>query len=142
MDKIGADFFQCLKDIVDRLGAKPVAIQLPIGAESQFKGLVDLVKMKGVIWNDESLGAKYGASPEQVGAMNERVVTLAAAEGLAYRLDRYRVNVIADRSAATCKASCILSPRNTRPTSDFASKCPLSISRTNRGRSRSPCTPA
>ena len=59
MDKIGADFFQCLKDIVDRLGAKPVAIQLPIGAESNFKGLIDLVRMKGVIWNDESLGAKY-----------------------------------------------------------------------------------
>src|SRR5919106_838553 len=59
MDKIGADFFQCLKDIIDRLGAKPVAIQLPIGAESQFKGLVDLVRMKGIIWNDESLGAKY-----------------------------------------------------------------------------------
>src|SRR5205823_3785720 len=59
MDKVGADFFQCLKDIVDRLGAKPVAIQLPIGAESQFKGLVDLVRMKAVIWDDESLGAKY-----------------------------------------------------------------------------------
>ena len=51
--------FRSLKDIVDRLGAKPVAIQLPIGAESQFKGLVDLVKMKGIIWNDESLGAKF-----------------------------------------------------------------------------------
>jgi elongation factor G len=59
MDKIGADFYQCLKDIVDRLGAKPVAIQLPIGAEQQFKGLVDLVRMKGVVWDDESLGAKY-----------------------------------------------------------------------------------
>jgi elongation factor G len=59
MDKIGADFFQCMKDIVDRLGAKPVAIQLPIGAEQQFKGLIDLVRMKGVIWDDESLGAKY-----------------------------------------------------------------------------------
>jgi elongation factor G len=59
MDKIGADFFQCLKDIVDRLGAKPVAIQLPIGAEQNFKGLVDLVKMKGIVWNDESLGAKF-----------------------------------------------------------------------------------
>jgi elongation factor G len=59
MDKIGADFFQCLKDIVDRLGAKPVAIQLPIGAEQQFKGLIDLVRMKGVVWNDESLGADY-----------------------------------------------------------------------------------
>lgn len=59
MDKIGADFFQCLKDIVDRLGAKPVAIQLPIGAEQQFKGLIDLVRMKGVVWDDESLGSKY-----------------------------------------------------------------------------------
>ena len=59
MDKVGADFFRCLSDIVDRLGAKPVAIQLPIGAEQQYKGLVDLVRMKGVIWNDEALGAKY-----------------------------------------------------------------------------------
>jgi elongation factor G len=59
MDKIGADFFQCLKDIVDRLGAKPVAIQLPIGAESQFKGLIDLVRMKGVVWEDEALGANF-----------------------------------------------------------------------------------
>ena len=59
MDKIGADFFQCLTDIVERLGAKPVAIQLPIGAEQQFKGLIDLVRMKGVVWDDESLGANY-----------------------------------------------------------------------------------
>ena len=59
MDKIGADFFQCLKDIVDRLGAKPVAIQLPIGAENHFKGIIDLVRMVGVIWEEESLGAKY-----------------------------------------------------------------------------------
>src|SRR2546423_5865975 len=59
MDKIGADFFRCLDDIVNRLGAKPVAIQLPIGAEKLFKGVIDLVKMKGIIWNDESLGAKF-----------------------------------------------------------------------------------
>lgn len=59
MDKTGADFYKCLQDIIDRLGAKPVAIQLPIGAENNFKGLVDLVTMKGIIWNDESLGAKY-----------------------------------------------------------------------------------
>ena len=59
MDKIGADFFRCLSDIVERLGAKPVAIQLPIGAEQQFKGIVDLVRMKGVVWDDKSLGAKY-----------------------------------------------------------------------------------
>ena len=59
MDKTGADFFKCLKDIVDRLGAKPIAIQLPIGSENNFKGLIDLVRMKGVIWEDEALGAKY-----------------------------------------------------------------------------------
>src|ERR1700758_220445 len=59
MDKIGADFFQCLKDIVDRLGAKPVAVQLPIAAESQFKGIIDLVRMVGVVWDEETLGAKY-----------------------------------------------------------------------------------
>ncbi|MFY9761732.1 MAG: elongation factor G [Xanthobacteraceae bacterium] len=59
MDKTGADFFQCLKDIVDRLGAKPVAVQLPIGAENQFKGIIDLVRMVGVVWDEETLGAKY-----------------------------------------------------------------------------------
>lgn len=59
MDKTGADFFKCLDDIVDRLGAKPVAIQLPIGAENNFKGLIDLVRMKAVVWEDEGLGAKF-----------------------------------------------------------------------------------
>jgi elongation factor G len=59
MDKIGADFFRCLDDIKTRLGAKPIAIQLPIGAESNFKGIIDLVRMVGVVWEDESLGAKY-----------------------------------------------------------------------------------
>jgi elongation factor G len=59
MDKIGADFFKCLDDIKTRLGAKPIAIQLPIGSESNFKGVVDLVRMKGVIWEDEALGANY-----------------------------------------------------------------------------------
>ena len=59
MDKIGADFYRCLDDIVTRLGAKPVPIQLPIGSESDFKGIIDLVRMTGIIWEDEFLGAKY-----------------------------------------------------------------------------------
>ena len=59
MDKIGANFDQCISDIKTRLGAKPVPIQLPIGAEADFKGVIDLVRMKAVIWEDESLGAKY-----------------------------------------------------------------------------------
>ncbi|MDB5626522.1 MAG: translation elongation factor 2, partial [Tardiphaga sp.] len=59
MDKTGADFYKCLQDIIDRLGAKPIAIQLPIGSENNFKGLIDLVRMKGVIWEDEALGANF-----------------------------------------------------------------------------------
>jgi elongation factor G len=59
MDKVGADFFQCLAEIQSRLGAKPIAIQLPIGSENTFRGIVDLVRMKGVIWEEEGLGAKY-----------------------------------------------------------------------------------
>ncbi len=59
MDKIGADFFKCLDDIKARLGAKPVALQLPIGAESAFKGVVDLIRMVGIVWDEETLGAKY-----------------------------------------------------------------------------------
>src|SRR5690606_38865860 len=59
MDRTGADFYKCLDVIVKRLGAKPVAIQLPIGAENNLKGVGDLVRMKGIVWEDESLGAKY-----------------------------------------------------------------------------------
>ena len=59
MDKTGASFEQCLKDIRERLGAKPVPIQLPVGAEIDFKGIVDLVRMKAVIWDNEELGATY-----------------------------------------------------------------------------------
>ncbi|MEE4237034.1 MAG: elongation factor G [Anderseniella sp.] len=59
MDKIGADFDKCLSDIKERLGARPVAIQMPIGAEDDFRGLVDLVRMKGIIWKTEDMGAEY-----------------------------------------------------------------------------------
>src|SRR5438105_4401208 len=59
MDKTGAGFFKCLDDSVGRLGAKPIAIQLPIGAENNFKGLVDLVRIKGVVWDDEALSASF-----------------------------------------------------------------------------------
>jgi elongation factor G len=59
MDKTGADFYKCLDDIVKRLGAKPIPIQLPIGAENHFLGIVDLVRMKGVVWDNENLGATF-----------------------------------------------------------------------------------
>jgi elongation factor G len=59
MDRIGADFYRCVQMIIDRLGAKPLVLQLPIGVESDFAGVVDLVRMKGIIWKDEALGAEF-----------------------------------------------------------------------------------
>jgi elongation factor G len=59
MDRLGADFFRVVKMIEDRLGARPAALQLPIGSEEKFAGIIDLVQMKAVIWEDESLGAKF-----------------------------------------------------------------------------------
>jgi elongation factor G len=59
MDRLGADFYRVVKMIEDRLGARPVALQLPIGSEEKFAGIIDLVQMKAVIWEDESLGAKF-----------------------------------------------------------------------------------
>ena len=59
MDKIGADFYNTVDMIVDRLGAVPLVIQLPIGAESEFAGNIDLVKMKAVVWDGEQLGASF-----------------------------------------------------------------------------------
>ena len=59
MDKIGADFYACVKSVIDRLGAKPIVLQLPIGVEGGFKGIIDLVRMTGVIWDDDVLGANF-----------------------------------------------------------------------------------
>ena len=59
MDRVGADFFRCVDMFVDRLGANPLVVQLPIGAESEFAGVVDLLNMKGITWKDENLGAEY-----------------------------------------------------------------------------------
>ncbi|MGZ8529337.1 MAG: GTP-binding protein, partial [Candidatus Binatia bacterium] len=59
MDRLGADFFRVVKMIETRLGARPAVMQLPIGAEDKFTGIIDLITMKAVIWEDESLGAKF-----------------------------------------------------------------------------------
>ncbi len=59
LDRTGADFYFCVQSIIDRLGAKPLVLYLPIGAESDLKGVVDLVNNRGIVWQDESLGAKF-----------------------------------------------------------------------------------
>ena len=59
MDRIGADFFRCVQMMIDRLGTTPLVVQLPIGSESDFVGVVDLIKMKAIVWKDETMGAEY-----------------------------------------------------------------------------------
>jgi elongation factor G len=59
MDKAGADFEHVIETIRKRLGARPVAIQIPIGAEANFKGVIDLIEMRAIVWHDETMGAKY-----------------------------------------------------------------------------------
>ena len=59
MDRSGADFFEVVRQMKEVLGAKPVPVVIPIGAEENFKGVVDLIKMKAILWHDESLGADY-----------------------------------------------------------------------------------
>jgi len=63
MDRLGADFFRVVQMIRDRLGAQPAIVQLPIGAEEKFIGIVDLITMKAMVWEDESLGAKFHEEP-------------------------------------------------------------------------------
>jgi elongation factor G len=62
MDRIGANFFRCVDMIIDRLGALPLVCQLPIGVESDFVGVIDLVQMKAIKWKDETLGAQFDVS--------------------------------------------------------------------------------
>jgi elongation factor G len=73
MDRVGADFFRVVRMIEERLGARPAIIQLPIGAEDKFVGIVDLVTMKAVVWETESLGAKFheAAIPAELKAQAE-----------------------------------------------------------------------
>ena len=59
LDRTGADFYRCVDMIKERLGCKPLPLQLPIGSEAELKGIIDLVKMKGVVWQNEDLGAKF-----------------------------------------------------------------------------------
>jgi len=59
MDRVGADFHEVVRQITDRLGAKPFVLQLPVGTEDKFRGVVDLIRKKAIIWDEESLGARF-----------------------------------------------------------------------------------
>ena len=71
MDRSGADFFETIRQMKDILGANPCAIQVPIGAEENFKGVVDLIKMKAILWHDETMGAEYDIEDIPASIMDE-----------------------------------------------------------------------
>ena len=83
MDRVGADFEQCVHMIIDRLGAKPLVVNFPIGSEASFQGVVDVIKMKGIVWKGEDLGAKYeiveipAALADQAAAYRDALVEAA-----------------------------------------------------------------
>lgn len=94
MDRAGADFFRVVKQIKDRLGAFPVPVQIPIGAEDQFVGVVDLVRMKAIYWDDASAGMVYDQRdiPEELQATAKQYYELmveAAAEASEELMDKY-----------------------------------------------------
>jgi len=94
MDRVGADFDRGVSMIRDRLKANPVPVQLPIGVEENFKGIIDLVSMKAYVWDDESLGARFRTDPipadlqDAAAAARERLLE-AAAEGDEAVLEKY-----------------------------------------------------
>ena len=75
MDKTGADFYMCVDDIKEKLGARPVPLQLPIGAEANFKGVVDLLTMKAIVWDGDDKGAKFAEQeiPADLAGQGRRV---------------------------------------------------------------------
>ena len=77
LDRTGADFFRCVDMIKDRLGAKPLVIQVPIGIEASLTGVVDLVKMKAQVWKNEALGAEweYKDIPEDLKEISQKYRT-------------------------------------------------------------------
>ena len=83
MDRVGADFFNCVNMMKDRLGAVPLVVQLPIGSEAEYRGIIDLVAMKSVVWNEETLGAEFvvGEIPaelaDEAAEWREKLVELA-----------------------------------------------------------------
>ena len=84
MDRVGADFDNCIEMMVDRLKCRPIRMQLPLGAESDFEGVIDLVEMKAIIWEDESLGANFATHPipedyeEEAALYREQLIEAAA----------------------------------------------------------------
>lgn len=102
MDRVGADYFHCIETMKDKLGAHAIALQCPIGAEGEFKGVVDLVSMKAYLFKEETLGAEYDISPIP-GELQERCDSLRAAllEELAMLEESFMEKFLSDPNSLT-----------------------------------------
>ena len=89
MDRTGADFYKCLDMIKDRLQANALVIQIPYGSEANLKGIIDLVKNKAVVWNNEDLGAKfeYQDIPSELAETAEKYIFQQFLQALMVYLD-------------------------------------------------------
>ena len=96
MDRSGADFYNCLSMLEERLGANPVAMQIPIGNEEKFRGVVDLITMKAIIWNDETMGAKYSVQEIDDATM---CVSVGSEKLLSELVKEYRAKMIEEVAA-------------------------------------------
>ena len=116
MDRIGADFERGVQTMIDRLGAKPVPIQLPIGAESDFLGVIDLVAMKAIVYKDE-LGKEQEIEeiPEHLAAGRGRRARAPARGGLALRRRAARADPRGGRDPGRAPASARSARRRSRP---------------------------
>ena len=138
MDRAGADFFRVLEQIRERLKAKPVALQLPIGAEDEFEGVVDLVTMKAIRWDDKTLGhARHrerdpgrarGASATSIAPSSSRRRPTATS-GLLEKFVETRRARASTRSAQACARAAWR-----------ARSCPCSAARRSRTRACKPCS--
>jgi elongation factor G len=117
MDKAGADFEHALDTIRKRLGAKPLALQIPIGAEANFKGVVDLIEMKAIFWHDETMGAKFEVEPipanlqKKAEAFRSQLIELAAEsdDGLLEKYLEGEIPSVAELKAGIRKATIAMS---------------------------------
>ena len=136
MDRIGANFEQGVQTMIDRLGAHPVPIQLPIGAEGDFRGIVDLINMKAIIYTDE-LGKEFEVVeiPATPHRRRRRRARASARRGLQLRRRARRADPRGGRDPRRPSWS----PRSARPRSTTRSR-PCSAARPSRTRASSPCS--
>jgi elongation factor G len=136
MDKTGADFYRCVQDIIDRVAGKPVCLQIPIGAESDFAGVIDLIKMKAIVWNGEALGASFEEKDIPADLLDKAVEYRGKLIEAAVDMDDAAMEAYLDGTEPDAETLRRLSA----PPCSAAPSIPCSAARPSRTRACSPCS--